>query len=202
MNLNSPFFDSIRVKQDKEEPKPEGGPGCDHPGCSKAGQFRAPKGRMREGEYFCFCLDHVKEYNQSYNYFKDMTDDDLARYQKESAYGHRPTWSMGVKRGARGFREDLSARTGRYADPFGMFGEGAARREQTRPAEPRAGVAQRKALATLGLDESADAKTIRARYKELVKRLHPDANGGDRSREEKLREIILAYKQLRSAKLA
>ena len=67
---------------------------------------------------------------------------------------------------------------------------------------PRVGVAAAKALATLGLEESADPAAIRARYKELVKRLHPDANGGDRSREEKLREIIQAYKHLRTARLA
>jgi DnaJ-class molecular chaperone len=70
------------------------------------------------------------------------------------------------------------------------------------PSPPRHGVASAKALDTLGLDASADSAAIRARYKELVKRLHPDANGGDRSREEKLREIIQAYKHLRTARLA
>ncbi len=202
MNLNSPYFDRIRVKQDKEEPKVQGSPSCDHPGCTKEGQFRAPQGRQREGKFFTFCLVHVKEYNQSYNYFKDMTDEDMAQYQKESVYGHRPTWSMGVKRGAKGFREDLAAAAKGFTDPFGMFDDPAARKGPVRRTESRIGVAQRKALATLGLDESADAKGVRARYKELVKRFHPDANGGDRSREEKLREIIQAYKQLRAAKLA
>ena len=73
------------------------------------------------------------------------------------------------------------------------------REHRRRPS--RISIAARRALAVLSLDESVDAQTIRARYKELVKRLHPDANGGDRSQEEKLREIIHAYKQLRSAKL-
>jgi DnaJ-class molecular chaperone len=70
------------------------------------------------------------------------------------------------------------------------------------PKKPRYGVAGRKALATLGLDDTADAPTVKARYKELVKRLHPDANGGDRSLEDKLREIIHAYNYLKSAKSA
>ena len=200
MTINSSLFDKIRVKPTKQAPEPKSGPTCDHPQCQKIGQFRAPKGRLREGEYFCFCMEHVKEYNQTYNYFKDMNDDELVKYQKDSTIGHRPTWSMGVKRGARGFREDQTA-ADRMRDPFGMFSNGAARSRAPRHPESRAGIAQRKALATLGLDESADAKTIRARYKELVKRLHPDSNGGDRSREEKLREIIQAYKQLRTAKL-
>ena len=202
MSINSSLFDKIRVKPNKKALKPKvSGPVCDHPECDKPGDHRAPKGRQHEGEYFCFCMVHVKEYNQTFNYFKDMNDDDLARYQKDSTIGHRPTWSMGVKRGARGFREDKSGEEN-IADPFGLFGDPAARGRATRRKESQIGVAQRKALATMGLDESADAKAVRARYKELVKRFHPDSNGGDRSREEKLREIIQAYKQLRTAKLA
>jgi DnaJ-class molecular chaperone len=63
-------------------------------------------------------------------------------------------------------------------------------------------LAATKALATLGLDDSADSATIKSRYKDLVKRLHPDANGGDRSSEDKLREIIRAYNHLKSVKIA
>ena len=58
-----------------------------------------------------------------------------------------------------------------------------------------------KALFTLELDANATEITIKARYKELVKRHHPDANGGDRSSEDKLREIIQAYNYLRANKL-
>jgi len=54
----------------------------------------------------------------------------------------------------------------------------------------------------LGLDETADAAVIKARYKNLVKRLHPDANSGDRSNEDKLREIIRAYNYLKSIRPA
>lgn len=156
-------------------------------------------GRDREGQYFCFCMNHVREYNNSYNYFKGMTDDDVARYQKEAIIGHRPTWTMGAKGGGNGFREDGVDPAG-FVDPMGLFR--ARERAQAAPARPRLPVASAKALAVMNLEESADAQTVRARYKELVKRLHPDANGGDRSREDKLREIIQAYKHLRSVKLA
>ena len=108
----------------------------------------------------------------------------------------------GVKRGANGFREE-GVDPDSFVDPLGaMRARARARSEKAAPAGPRHGVAASKALTTLGLDETADAPAIRARYKELVKRLHPDANGGDRSREEKLREIIQAYKHLRTARLA
>lgn len=202
MNLNSPLFDRIRVKTKPPEQPVVRANGCDHPGCVLAGEFRAPKGRNREGQYFCFCLEHVRAYNQSYNYFNGMTDDDLAAYQKEAIIGHRPTWTMGVKRGEKGYRED-GADSEPFIDPLGpMRARARAKAGRAAPSPPRHGVASAKALDTLGLDASADPASIRARYKELVKRLHPDANGGDRSREEKLREIIQAYKHLRTARLA
>ena len=204
MNLNSPLFDRIRVKSEpQQQPSVAHAVGCDRPGCTAAGEFRAPKGRNREGQYFCFCLDHVREYNQSYNYFNGMSDDDVQRYQKDATVGHRPTWTMGVKRGEKGYREE-GVDPDSFVDPLGVMRARAAaarNRARTEPERPRHGVAVTKALATMDLDETADPAAIRARYKELVKRLHPDANGGDRSREEKLREIIQAYKQLRTARL-
>ena len=94
MNLNSRLFDSIRVKpaaaKDQVAPAQMR---CDRPGCLKLGEFRAPMGRDREGQYFCFCLDHVREYNATYNYFNGMSDADVAKYQKDSLTGHRPTWA-------------------------------------------------------------------------------------------------------------
>ena len=198
MNLNSPIFDQIRVKPKIEQPVSvsANGPRCEHLSCDKPGEHRAPQGRLREGKYFCFCLEHVREYNATYNYFKGMSDGDVASFQKDAIVGHRPTWTMGAREGDHGFAAGAAT-----PDPMGPFRR-ARRRAGTPPPSSRVNIAGRRALATLGLDESADAQTIRARYKELVKRLHPDANGGDRSQEEKLREIIHAYKQLRSAKLA
>ena len=195
MNLNSPLFDRIRMKTSPESQPEEHQARCDYPGCGAAGEHRAPMGRLREGQYFCFCLEHVRAYNQSYNYFSGMSDSDVAKFQRDAETGHRPTWKMGVNRAAR----EAEASAG--ADPVGSFPFG--RRPRPEPApRPRYGLAALKALETLGLDERADAEGMKARYKELVKRLHPDANGGDRSSEDRLREIIHAYNYLRSAKLA
>jgi hypothetical protein len=197
MNLNSPLFDRIRTQQreQREEPR-EPGVRCDSPGCSAEGAYRAPMGRLREGQYFCFCLDHVREYNATYNYFNGMKDADVARYMKDATVGHRPTWSMGTRRGKSGFREEGAP----TADPLGMNRAKFHRRAAAKQ-EPRYSPVTMRALSALDLDENASAEAIRTRYKELVKRHHPDANNGDRSREEKLREIIHAYKTLRAARL-
>ncbi|MFO1117733.1 MAG: DnaJ domain-containing protein [Beijerinckiaceae bacterium] len=201
MDLNSPIFDRIRAGRQQQQRRSEPESRrivCDFPGCDANGEFRAPMGRLREGQYFCFCLDHVREYNATYNYFDGMNDEAVARWMKEDLIGHRPTWAMGVNRAGKPFREDGSG----VQDPLGMFSDGARRRAAPeRPARPAYGIAAMKALSALGLDDTADAAAIKAKYKELVKRLHPDANGGDRSSEDKLREIIRAYNYLRSAKL-
>jgi hypothetical protein len=201
MNLNSPLFDRIRMKPAPQlEAAPEQ-PHCDHPGCRALGEHRAPMGRLREGQYFCFCLEHVREYNQSYNYFNGMSDADVAKYQRDAVVGHRPTWAMGVNRAGTGHREEGADPAG-LRDPLGMFRARPRGTPSQAPKKSRHGVAGLKALATLGLDETANAETVKARYKELVKRLHPDANGGDRSLEDKLREIIHAYNYLKTAKPA
>ena len=202
MNLNSRLFDSIRVKRDTRPAPAAEEPRCNFPGCNELGPFRAPQGRDREGQFFCFCLEHVREYNASYNYFNGMSADDVANYQRDALTGHRPTWTMGSNRSGKGFREEGGGEgTG---DPLGMFraetGARAGRRKE--PPKPRVGIAAAKALDKLGLDETAGAPDVKARYKDLVKRLHPDANGGDRSNEDRLREIIRAYAYLKSVKLA
>jgi hypothetical protein len=148
----------------------------------------------------------VRAYNTSYNYFKDMPDDAVAAYQKADLYGHRPTWRMGVN----GTAAEASGRLhgafddAAVHDPFGLFGRRGFSQSARdgKAAEPRVGNAARKALETLGLEPGVDKVTLKARYKELVKRLHPDANGGDRSREDHLRAIINAYNYLRTAGLA
>ncbi len=206
MKFDSPLFDRIRVKPDQDRRPQTSLATCEWPGCVHGATHRAPKGRTQERQYWRFCLDHVREYNGSYNFFAGMSDDAVARYQKDAITGHRPTWKMGMLGGTR-VRQPRSARFfeefGEAHDPFDMFGElGAGRRyRQSREETERRAVrnAERKALHTLGLEADAKRTEIKARFKELVKRHHPDANGGDRASEDKLREIIEAYNYLKSA---
>ncbi|WP_332683702.1 J domain-containing protein [Bosea sp. (in: a-proteobacteria)] len=201
MNFNSRLFDRIRIgPSEAEEVVESPARRCDHAGCAKAGEFRAPMGRGREGKFFQFCLDHVKAYNATYNYFAGMNDEALAAYAKQEEIGHRPTWKLGVNskaaRMAQRGRVAGGAAGPEVQDGFNIFGAGVG--QQAAKPEPRVGIVARKALETLGLDENADRVAIKARYKELVKRFHPDANGGDRSREGTLQEILKAYQTLKS----
>lgn len=201
MKLDSAYFNKIRIdagEKRRPEPPPRG---CDMAGCASGGTHRAPKGRNAEGEYFWFCLDHVRQYNKSYNYFSGMNDAAIQAFQKESVIGHRPTWQMGINGNgpetSRSSRPSGYAWAGKTEDPFRFFGEGF----QARGPEPerrKVRNMEAKSLSTLGLDLTATAAEVKARYKLLVKRHHPDANGGDRSLEDRLREIIQAYSYLKS----
>lgn len=198
MNLNSPLFDKIRSKQTGDQPV-EAGPRCQHPGCQRKGEFKAPKGRDHEGQFFTFCMEHVKEYNQSYNYFNGMNDDAVAAYHKDALTGHRPTWTVGVN-GTVAPDSPVDAGTLLRARLERLRkAREAATAEASRP---RVGKLALKALESLNLDETADKPTVRRRFKDMAKRLHPDLNDGDRSREDKLRAIIDAYNYLKTVGLA
>ncbi|MGE0213305.1 MAG: J domain-containing protein [Parvibaculaceae bacterium] len=197
MKLDSKYFDRIRVKPGEDRLRRRQKPSCEWPGCAQAGDYRAPKGRDHEGEYHSFCLGHVREYNKQYNYFAGMSDTDLSSWRERDHTGHRPTWRLGENSWAtfNGGRSRQATGPG-YRDPHRLFAEDAAE-----PARERRAVrnAELKALHALGLDETATPDQVKRQYKTLVKRLHPDANGGSRATEDKLREIINAYDYLRNA---
>lgn len=205
MNVNSSLFRRIRISASEagaEAARPDE-PRCEHPGCAMKGEFRAPKGRGQEGRYFRFCLDHVKAYNATYNYFSGMSDDAVADYQKEAVIGHRPTWKLGVNSKAQRMAEKGAKRPEgpETEDFFDLFGRGQTARN-TATGTATMPEQSRRAYETMGLEPGTPAAEVKARYKELVKRFHPDANGGDRSREERLQEIIRAYNHLKASKRA
>ncbi len=197
MNRQSKWFDNISAKSAKagrrraaaDDVQP-----CQHPGCDAPGTHKAPKGRGREGEFYTFCIDHVREYNKSYNYFNGMAPEDVVAYQRDSQTGHRPTWKLGQNAGKR-----RKKGTAHIDDPFDVFPEEAAASASARRPRRTVLASHRHAFETLDLDEAAERQEIRARFKALVKRHHPDVNGGDRSSEHRLREIIQAYNTLKSA---
>ncbi len=204
MKLESSYFNKIRVGSRKPKDSKPAQRICEAAGCELPAEHRAPKGRQAEGEYFWFCLEHVRAYNKSYNYFSGMDDSSIQSFQKESSIGHRPTWRMGV--GGTGDQPPPAGRakygfTESPEDPFRLFPGTEDGSPSTGEQKRRRSVhnMERKSLRKLGLDETATAAEIRARYKTLVKRHHPDANGGDRSLEDKLREIIQAYNYLKNA---
>lgn len=165
---------------------------CEAPGCAAEAIHRAPRSRTNMADSYWFCLDHAREYNASWDFFQGMSQAQIEQYVRDDVTGHRPTWPFGL--GKIGVQTINDMLTGNIRDAFGMFGQKTARPpdQAAAPVPPE----KRKALAKLNLDPAATVKEIKERYKELVKRYHPDMNGGDRSGEEKLRDVNEAYRIL------
>lgn len=196
-----PKFVDIRVKKPDAEatPRARTDKPCDHVGCSRAGRHMAPKGRDHEGQFWHFCREHVAAYNKRWNYFAGMSDGEWADYQAREEVGHRPTWTF---RNGRLDQASQAARKGfAGGDPFSLFGSRDPASVRPEPAKRRFTRLQAKAFAALSLEEGADSAAIRARYAELVKRWHPDSNGGDRGAEEALQRVIHAYQTLKASGL-
>ena len=199
MKLDSKYFDKIRIKTGPNKKEPPAPVMCEWPGCVKPARHKAPKGRGAEGQFHNYCTAHVQEYNKTYNFFEGMKDNDVAGFQKDSQTGHRPTWKLGQNAAAANNAyaniNGMRRKARNVNDPYGMF---TAAQQTEKPVRSlRRG--ELKALNTLGLDETATADMAKAQYKKLVKRLHPDANGGSRANEETLKNVIHAYDTLRSS---
>ena len=203
MKLDSKYFDSIRSKSGSTEVPQAAGPVCQWKGCQAAGQHRAPMGKGREGKYYLFCLDHVREFNAAYNYFDGWSSADVEKFQKDAVIGHRPTWKTGLNSGAEGTPAGAAFKDGNgrgFVDPHAFFAWRSRRSGEDAPPR-RLKPLELKSLEALDLAEGVDRVQIKAKFKELVKRHHPDANGGDKRSENRLREIIQAYNYLKQAGL-
>lgn len=179
--------------------------GCDAPECAKAGEFRAPGPRGPSfdgpGDYRWFCLDHVREFNSGYDWFEGMSADEIIAAQSPVS---------GWVSTARVFRAadmgDAMPRWADYEDPLDAIHARAAgiksraRRQAKMQMKGGFGTEEVQALEVLGLDTRIDRLKLRRRYAELVRRYHPDRNGGDRSHEVRLGLVVQAYQVLRKCR--
>ena len=174
---------------------------CAAPGCSEPGEFRAPPlegptagldAAGRPPTFRWMCLEHVRQFNAGYNFFNGMTADEIHQAQRPYAGWERETRAFSGT-------GDRGPRWADFADPLDAI---AARfRAEPKRTDGRAlSEGERASLKVLGLGPDADRSALRKRYSELVRRYHPDRNGGDRSHEAALRTVIDAYSQLRKAR--
>jgi hypothetical protein len=176
---------------------------CDHPGCASGGDFRAPKSRLELNRYYWFCLEHVRTYNSAWNYYAGMSPTEIEAEIRQDAVWQRPTWRLGQRHGP-----SYASRT---RDPFGFYAgaaqDAAGRRANANgranghasEAAARAASAREQALAVFDLEPPFTELRLKARYKILVKQHHPDAHGGDKAAEEKLKIINQAYATLKAS---
>lgn len=216
-----PRFTDIRVKPPKPEDEAEqdvlglkpGEKPCQWPDCRRAATARAPKSRERINEFYDFCQGHAGEYNKGWNFYAGMSEGEVrAAQENEAMTGGRPTWEMKAgkfSREAAAFAAKMGtaqpgqgAGAGSWRDSFGLFGRRTREQAAAAPEAARIGRLERNALADLDLEPGADKAAIKAQYHLLLKRLHPDTNGGDRATEARLQRVIKAYKTLKKSGMA
>jgi DnaJ domain len=182
--MRRPTPDAINRPFSRPQPAPRR---CEHAdGCSEEGTHRAPAARNRLNDYVWFCLEHVRAYNRAWDYFAGMNEAEIENQRRADTVWQRPSWPLGH------FGEYAS--TGyRVHDGFGFFWE--SEECTAKPEKPR--TEEEKALAAFDLTGPVTFQDVKARYKDLVKKLHPDANGGDREAEERLKTINQAYSALK-----
>jgi DnaJ domain len=199
-----PKFTDIRIRKPmsisaaKEEPK-----NCEAEGCILPGKCKAPKSRENPKETWWFCEKHAAEYNKNWNFFDGMSDGEQRAFNEAARHGHRHTWNFGAKGGSR--ESATMSRINRFSGkPADTFHDRKMRnkRQNAVDAAMLASEPIRKAYAEMDLTPKATSKEVRAAYAEMVRRFHPDSNGGDRSAEAKLNAVVKAYKVLKSAKRA
>ncbi|MBU6320436.1 MAG: J domain-containing protein [Alphaproteobacteria bacterium] len=222
MSFAEEYMSGYRVKFVDIRVNPPGGrrrrgsPGdvrrCEHKGCDAIGDCKAPKPfaartapipgqRTPPEDHHWFCQRHAAEYNSTYDFFDGMTEAEITAFQASANYGHKQTWKFGsgpvggAKAGAA-----YNSRTWRGRHWFdNSRAEGAEPAERTAKSRTRL---QLRALEEMQLPPDATKEAVRERYGLLVKRYHPDSNGGDRSMEARLTVVIRAFKALKASGLA
>ncbi len=165
---------------------------CDAYKCNQKGEYRAPKSRIKLNEYFFFCLNHIKEYNKSWDFYKGMTVDQIEHSMRNDTVWDRPSWPL------KGNNRNNFDEFKRFADEFihsqddkindnyfknNLF-------DQTFTTDESI------ALKDLDLEMPISLKKIKKNYKKLVKIFHPDVNGNNKKAEEKFKQINESYKLL------
>ena len=205
MSKGDPFGFDIRVSSDKKR-RQRGRRGmsgafetstrvCEHPGCTEAGQYRAPKSPDILDDFYWFCRDHVREYNLKWNFFSGATEEEF-----EEQLDKDRVWERETKPFSRKDEQRAWARLG-VDDPHQILGANATRN----PGKAVAGgrklpPTERRALEILEAKDTWTKTEIRKQYKSLVKDLHPDMNGGKREDEDRLQEVVWAWEQIKDSR--
>jgi len=169
---------------------------CEKPGCNLPGKYRAPKNPDVLDDYYWFCKDHVREYNLGWNFFENTTEAELNAQASKDRVWERETKPFGKSDEQRAW-----ARLG-VDDPHQVLGENATQNpgKSTTGSTRRLPATERRAIEILEARDHWAKAEIRKAYKKLIKVLHPDMNGGDRSQEEQLNEVVWAWEQIKSSR--
>jgi hypothetical protein len=186
---------------------------CEHKNCDSPGAYRAPLAADRLDEFRWFCLDHVREYNRSWNFYQDWSDEDVEAQIRSDGVWDRPTWSFRDQTkspvGMHPHQEGNAWRRFGFQDPMSVLGDNATINPAAREQEKQTSAArrmrrlpanERRAIGVLGVDPGVPKTEMRKAFRALVKSLHPDMNDGSRDEEARLTEVLWAWEQIKDSR--
>jgi len=170
---------------------------CEHDGCIEGGKYRAPRAPDVLDEYRWFCKEHIREYNLKWNFFQGTTEAEVnAQMSRDRVW----------ERESRDFRDPEAAAWARLGieDPHQVLGKNATQNPgkvgSPVGASRRLPPTERRAMEILEARDTWTKAEVRKSYKALIKVLHPDMNGGDRSQEDQLQEVVWAWDQIKESR--
>ena len=165
---------------------------CDSPKCNEKGEYRAPKSRVMLNEYFYFCLDHIKEYNKSWDFYKGMSVEQIENSMRSDTFWDRPSWPL------KSSFKNVFNEFDEYVEDFVKTDDDKIRDSyfKNKIVDENLTMEETKALKELDLKMPISLEKIKKNYKKLVKIFHPDVNGNNKDAEEKFKQINESYKLL------
>ena len=166
---------------------------CDKKDCNEKGEYRAPKSRILLNDYYFFCLDHVKEYNKSWDFYKGLSVNQIENSMREDIIWNRPSWPL--KGNPRKVIDQINSF---FSDNINEVNIEGTNNEyfKNKLIDESLTTEENKALFTLKLKLPLTMEKIKKNYKKLVKIFHPDVNGNNKKAEEKFKEINNSYRIL------
>ena len=165
---------------------------CDSPKCNEKGEYRAPKSRVMLNEYFYFCLDHIKEYNKSWDFYKGMSVEQIENSMRSDTFWDRPSWPL--KSSFKNVFDEFNE----YVEDFVKTEDDKIKDSyfKNKLVDENLTMEEAKALKELDLKMPISLEKIKKNYKKLVKIFHPDVNGNNKDAEERFKQINESYKLL------
>ncbi len=162
---------------------------CEWQNCKEFGKYKAPLEKDNSKNFQWLCEEHIKLFNKSWNYFEGMSQDQIENFLKSDLTWHRPTQEFGSQDN---FFNILWNNA--LSDKFNFF-----KQEKTVNGSYNKKLTEKDkdAFRIMGLEFSSDWSIVQKKFKTLVKKLHPDRNGGNKELEDKLKKITLAYSHLK-----
>ena len=155
---------------------------CSNPKCKELGLYPAPKSRDQLREYLYFCINCIRDFNKSWNYFEGLNEEELEVEIRKSVTWDRPSWKFGTKNINYDFEK-----------AFNEF-----ENKKYKKSKKMLNKKLENAFKILDLSNDASIKEIKTKYKFLAKKWHPDVQNENKSKiyKDKFINITNAYKTI------